>query len=105
MMQWGCDHCRQMIGGPPQDPAPFAGASSPGPVAAPSVPACPRCWAPGTWHAQIGKWGCDRCQSSFEPAVIAAAGASAGAKVAKFFLWMILIIVVIAIKVALRRRW
>lgn len=61
----------------------------------------------GTWHAQIGKWGCDRCKSYLDPAVIAGAQASAaasdaGLKVAKFLLWLILLIALIAVKVALR---
>ncbi len=27
-----------------------------------AVPACPRCGGPGVWHAQVSRWGCDRCR-------------------------------------------
>lgn len=108
--QWGCDRCRELIGGPPQLPAPYAPpvpALPPGPFATQPVPKCPRCWGDGTWHAQVGKWGCDRCKSYLDPSVVAgaqagAAAGDAGLKVAKFLLWIILLIALIAIKVALR---
>jgi ribosomal protein L37AE/L43A len=104
--QWGCDHCRQLIGGPPQFPAPFAPiAMPPGPFATQPVPQCPRCWGNATWHAQVGKWGCDRCRSYIDPAAVVAPGSNAGdagLKVAKILLWVVLIIALIAIKVALR---
>lgn len=29
---------------------------------APGAPTCTRCGGPGTWHAQAGQWGCDRCR-------------------------------------------
>lgn len=105
--QWGCDHCRQLIGGPPQFPAPFAASPvAPGPSASPPVPQCPRCWGNGTWHAQAGKWGCDRCKAYIDPATIATPTVDAndtGLKIAKFLLWLVLLIALIAIKVALRR--
>ena len=34
-------------------------------MAAPAAQAakmCPRCGAPGVWHAQVSRWGCDRCR-------------------------------------------
>ncbi len=105
--QWGCDHCRQLIGGPPQFPAPFAAtAMPPGPFATQPVPQCTRCWGNGTWHPQVGKWGCDRCKTYIDPQTIATSPhnpADAGLKVAKFLIWLVVIIALIAIKVALRR--
>ncbi|CAN5831116.1 hypothetical protein BH11MYX3_BH11MYX3_33390 [soil metagenome] len=110
--QWGCDHCRDLIGGPPQFPAPYPTATTPGAppgvYATQPVPKCTRCWGDGTWQAAVGKWGCDRCKTYLDPAVIAAASSTsaagdAGVKVAKFLLWMVLLIALIAIKVALRR--
>lgn len=113
--QWGCDHCRQLIGGPPQYPAPGAQSAfvpgPPRPVAAQPAPQCPRCWGGATWHPEAGKWGCDRCKTYLDPAQVAAAttgaaAADSGIKVAKFLLWLVLLIALIAIKVALRSgRW
>lgn len=75
----------------------------PGPFATQPVPQCTRCWGAGTWHAQVGKWGCDRCKTYLDPAAIAAPNTGdAGLKVAKFLLWLVLLIALIAIKVALR---
>jgi hypothetical protein len=79
----------------------------PGPFATQPAPQCPRCWGNGTWHAQVNKWGCDRCKTYLDPAVVAQAGApnavaDAGTKIAKFFLWLILMIALIALKVWLR---
>ena len=111
--QWGCDHCRQLIGaaptatplGPP--PGPAAPPPWQAPAQAQPAPSCPRCWAPGTWHAQAGRWGCDKCKTLLDPAVVAAAGqpnpiADAGAKVGKVFLWIVLVVALIAFKVWLR---
>jgi len=107
--QWGCDRCRQLIGGPPQLPAPYAPppqAVPPGPFAAQPAPKCPRCWGDGTWHAQVGKWGCDRCKSFLDPAAVAPVQANPndfGLKMAKALLWIILFIALVALKVYLRR--
>ncbi len=101
--QWGCDHCRDLVGGPPPFPAPVA---PPGSYVTQPVPKCPRCAADATWQAQAGTWGCDRCKIHLDPAVVAAGSTAAvgdaGAKVAKVLLWLVLIIGLIAIKVALR---
>jgi len=77
----------------------------PGPFATQPVPQCARCWGNATWHAPVAKWGCDRCKSYIDPASIAAPVHNAndtGLKVAKFLIWLVLIIALIAIKVALR---
>jgi len=107
--QWGCDHCRQLIGGPPQLPpppaAPWVG-PPPGPFAGQPAPKCPRCWGDGTWHAQVGKWGCDRCKSYLDPAASAPVQANPndfGLKLAKVLLWLVLIIALIALKVWIRK--
>ena len=60
-----------------------------------------------TRRGQVGKWGCDRCKSYLDPAIVAAASSTAaagdaGVKVAKFLLWLVLLIALIAIKVAIR---
>ncbi len=28
---------------------------------------CPRCGAPGVWHAQMQQWGCDHCRQMIAP--------------------------------------
>lgn len=102
--QWGCDHCRQLIGGPPQYPAPAVASAIP--FSSQPVPQCPRCWGNATWHPQVGKWGCDRCKTFLDPTAIAATTAptnDAGLKIVKVLAWLILLIVLIAIKVALRK--
>jgi hypothetical protein len=106
--QWGCDHCRQLIGGPPQLPAPGAPPAyvAPNPFAGQPAPKCPRCWGDGTWHPQAGKWGCDRCKSFLDPAATAQAQANPndfGLRMAKALLWVVLLIALIALKVYLRR--
>lgn len=83
-----------------------ASALPPGPFASQPVPQCPRCWGNATWHAQVAKWGCDRCKTFIDPATIATTTAptnDAGVKIVKFLAWLILIIALIAIKVAIRR--
>jgi ribosomal protein L37AE/L43A len=97
--QWGCDHCRQLIGGPPQPAMP------PGPFATQPAPQCPRCWGNGTWQPAVAKWGCDRCKTYLDPSAVghvAQNANDAGLKIAKFMMWLILMIALIAIKVALR---
>jgi hypothetical protein len=108
--QWGCDHCRQLIGGPPQfppppPPSPWGGA--PGAFAGQPIPKCPRCWGDGTWHQQVGKWGCDRCKSYIDPASVAPVQANPndfGVKMAKVLLWIVLIIALVALKVWIRKQ-
>src|SRR5436190_6426291 len=102
--QWGCDHCRQLIGGPPQLPAPGAPpppawAAPPAPYAGQPAPKCPRCWGDGTWHAQAGKWGCDRCKTFLDPAAVAPPQVNQndfGVRMVKAFLWIVLLIALIA---------
>ena len=105
--QWGCDRCRQLIGGPPQLPAPYVSpAMPPGPFATQPAPQCPRCWGGGTWQPAVAKWGCDRCKTYLDPSTVAPAvqnAGDAGLKIAKFMLWLVLLIALVAIKVALRR--
>jgi ribosomal protein L37AE/L43A len=108
--QWGCDRCRQLIGGPPQFPppppvTPWAGA--PPAFAGQPTPKCPRCWGDGTWHPQAGKWGCDRCKSFLDPALATPVQANPndfGVKMAKALLWIVLIIALIALKVWIRKQ-
>ena len=108
--QWGCDRCRQLIGGPPQFPppppaTPWGGAPG-SPFAGQPAPKCPRCWGDGTWHPQVNKWGCDRCKSFLDPATVAPVQANPndfGLKMAKALLWIVLIIALIALKVWIRK--
>lgn len=47
-----------------------------------AVPTCPRCTGPGIWHAEAGRWGCDRCRGYLDqlaPALGTAPMISAGA--------------------------
>lgn len=120
---WGCDRCRELIGGPPQFPAPMAGnpyQSAPNPYqplppAAPATPKCPRCWGDATFHPQMNQWGCDRCKQMLTPEQVKASqqaaqgvvkSADAGIKVLKVVLWVVLLIILVVIRVALRSgRW
>ena len=42
-----------------------------------AVPACPQCGGPGVWHAQAGRWGCDRCRGYLDAMAPGAAMAAA----------------------------
>jgi hypothetical protein len=49
---------------------------------APATPPCPQCGTPSVWHAQPGKWGCDRCRAFLDTMAPALAQADV-AKAAK----------------------
>jgi hypothetical protein len=116
MQQWGCDHCRQMIG--PSGPAPQPAAQVVHPGAPPpgvAVPFCPTCWSPGTWHPQAQRFGCDKCRTMLHDAPAGApatpVGAitnphhlkkDAGSVVGKVVLWIVVITVLVVIKLAAR---
>jgi hypothetical protein len=67
-----------------------------------AVPACPRCGGPGVWHAQVSRWGCDRCQGYLDqlgPAMSAGAaqaaeGAEKRARSAKMMVYGLILIVI-----------
>jgi len=44
------------------------------------VATCPQCGGPGVWHAQVSRWGCDRCRGyldTLRPAVTPGAAQNA----------------------------
>lgn len=110
--QWGCDHCRQMLGPVAQGRAqPMRGGAAP----AVAVPFCPRCWTPGTWHEAAGKFGCDKCRTLLDAAPANAPvvppnaitnphhmKSDAGSAFGKVVLWIVVIGVLVAIKLAVR---
>ena len=107
LQQWGCDHCRQMIG-------PTAHAAG-GPPPGVAVPFCPTCWSPGTWHPQAQRFGCDRCRTLLQSAPGGAPPtpvnaitnphhmkADAGSVIGKVVLWIVVIAILVVIKLAAR---
>lgn len=110
LAQWGCDHCRQMIGAAPSAAPPISG-----PPPGVAVPFCPTCWSPGTWHPQAQRFGCDKCRTMLQAAPAGApvgpinaitnphhVKRDAGATVGKVVLWIVLVVVLVVIKLAIR---
>jgi hypothetical protein len=71
-----------------------------------AVPACPRCGGPGVWHAQVSRWGCDRCRGYLDqlgPAMSAGAAQDAerSAKRAQSARMMLVGLVLLVIGIAI----
>ncbi len=47
------------------------------------VPTCPQCGGPGIWHAQAGRWGCDRCRNYLDAMRTSASAAQDAERAAK----------------------
>ncbi|MBV8760844.1 MAG: hypothetical protein JO257_26355 [Deltaproteobacteria bacterium] len=68
----------------PVAPQPVAVAAAlPMQAAAGPIPTCPQCGGPGIWHAQAGRWGCDRCRGYLDAMRTSAATAQDAEKAAK----------------------
>ena len=80
-----------------------------------AVPFCPTCWTPGTWHPQSQRFGCDKCRTMLEPAPAGApvvpihvitnphkVKSDPGAAIGKFVLWIVVIVILVVIKLAIR---
>jgi len=73
--------------------------------APPQAPTCPRCASVGVWYPQAGIWGCEKCRAPIGAPVPRAAApppSNPALGVAKVFGFIILIIVLVAIKLAMR---
>jgi len=107
--------------GAPLAATPWNGANPYGPSAAnphsqapvgaytPPAVSCPRCGNFATFYAQTNQYGCDRCQMPVSApllpnhyAPVASSGSDTGMVVAKVIGTIVLIIALIAIKVAIR---
>jgi ribosomal protein L37AE/L43A len=104
--QWGCEHCRQLI-------SPTAPVATSGPPPSVAVPFCPTCWSPGTWHPQAQRFGCDKCRTMLQSAPAGAPAApigaittppkaSAGSIAGKVVLWIVVIVLLVVFKLAIR---
>jgi hypothetical protein len=74
----------------------------------PARPACPRCGAPGVWHPQVNRWGCDRCRDYFDPPPVPmgpppTAATELGHWIVKVLLFLLAIGIIVAIRVGLRQ--
>lgn len=68
----------------PMQPPPQAVAMAvPMQAGAGPVPTCPQCGGPGIWHAQAGRWGCDRCRNYLDAMRTSAGAAQDSARAAK----------------------
>lgn len=91
----------------PMQPAPPPmGLPHPMPHATPPPgPPCPRCQGAATWYAAANTWGCDRCQLPVaSPAQMVAVqqGSDAGTIVLKVVGFIVIIIIAVVVKLAIR---
>ncbi|MCE9572418.1 MAG: hypothetical protein K8W52_04615 [Deltaproteobacteria bacterium] len=69
------------------------------------APTCPRCASVGVWYPQAGIWGCEKCRAPIGapvPRAAVPAPSNPGLAVLKVFGFILLIIVLVAIKLGLR---
>ena len=105
--QWGCDQCRQMLPAPQMQQPPMGHPPQyyqPPPVQ-PMTPPCPQCRGPSTFYPAANTFGCDRCQipvASPLPFPMQQQQSDAGMIALKVIGIIVLSIVLVAIKVAIR---